>query len=307
MKISLISTVKNEVNSVDTLFESIIKQTQKPDEIVIVDAGSVDGTLKKLFYWKNKIANVMIIAANSCNRSVGRNRAIAYSSGEVIAATDFGCTLTDDWLSEITKPIIHGGADVTAGYYLNGELKLISSANSYFTHPALFEIDQNSFLPSTRSIAFKKECWKEIGGFDANFIFAEDTLFSGKLRSSGYRMIFNEKAVVIWNSENSIFVMMNKMFSYSKWDGLGSLNEKFYYKKIILILLLIIMACLSVKFNFVLFLLLLICAFYSLKTFFKALKKRISISAAILVVFFKPLYDFVQSTGFLSGKLKGTK
>jgi glycosyltransferase involved in cell wall biosynthesis len=44
-KITFIATVFNEEASIVQLLESLKKQTKKADEIIIVDAGSRDGTV----------------------------------------------------------------------------------------------------------------------------------------------------------------------------------------------------------------------------------------------------------------------
>ena len=44
MKVSVISTIFNEVESIDDLMASLMRQTRIPDEIVVADAGSSDGT-----------------------------------------------------------------------------------------------------------------------------------------------------------------------------------------------------------------------------------------------------------------------
>ncbi|RLG16029.1 glycosyltransferase, partial [Nanoarchaeota archaeon] len=44
MKVSLICTVLNEEDTIEDLLKSIIKQTRRPDEFVIVDGGSKDKT-----------------------------------------------------------------------------------------------------------------------------------------------------------------------------------------------------------------------------------------------------------------------
>ena len=60
MKISLISTVLNEEQTIDKFLDSILNQSVKPDEVVITDGGSRDKTLlkienRKLLFKKEKI------------------------------------------------------------------------------------------------------------------------------------------------------------------------------------------------------------------------------------------------------------
>jgi len=47
-KASFITTVLNEENTIESLLGSLINQTKKPDEIIIVDGGSSDKTIRKI-------------------------------------------------------------------------------------------------------------------------------------------------------------------------------------------------------------------------------------------------------------------
>ncbi|MFO7742319.1 MAG: glycosyltransferase, partial [Anaerolineae bacterium] len=48
MRISVIATVLNEGKSLPRLLDSLTAQTRQPDEVVICDGGSTDGTLAVL-------------------------------------------------------------------------------------------------------------------------------------------------------------------------------------------------------------------------------------------------------------------
>ena len=48
MKVSLISTVRNSAPHVEEFLGSVTAQTRAPDEVVIVDGGSTDGTVEIL-------------------------------------------------------------------------------------------------------------------------------------------------------------------------------------------------------------------------------------------------------------------
>ena len=54
MKISLITTVLNEEKTIKFLLQSIEVQTKKPDEVVIVDAGSTDQTVQLIKAWQKR-------------------------------------------------------------------------------------------------------------------------------------------------------------------------------------------------------------------------------------------------------------
>src|SRR5688500_1817570 len=112
LKISLCITVLNETDNVENLIHSILNQTLKPHEIIIVDAGSTDGTLNKLKRFKA----AKVIKASGSTRSEGRNIAIKYARNKIIAVTDAGCILDKNWIKEISKPFRRDLVDVVAGF-----------------------------------------------------------------------------------------------------------------------------------------------------------------------------------------------
>ena len=57
---------------------------------------------------------------------------------------------------------------------------------------------KEEFLPATRSMAFRKEVWKKIGGFDENLSHNEDYAFANKIKKLGFKIKFVQDAVVNW-------------------------------------------------------------------------------------------------------------
>ena len=79
----------------------------------------------------------------------------------------------------------------------------------------------NNFLPSTRSMAFRKSAWKAVGGFpQSNNNSAEDTDFNYKAVKLGLKYARVKNALVDWAMPNSIPEFRNKIYDYAKWDVL---------------------------------------------------------------------------------------
>src|SRR5687767_12515658 len=100
--ISLIATVLNEGSNIHRLMETIQRQTRQPDEIIIVDGGSQDDTMAILNSYTGKLPLRVIVQPDS-NISRGRNIALKAAKGDIIAITDAGVRLNDDWLERITQ------------------------------------------------------------------------------------------------------------------------------------------------------------------------------------------------------------
>jgi succinoglycan biosynthesis protein ExoA len=104
--ITLITTVLNDEKGIKDLFEGLIRQSMQPDEIIIVDGGSTDNTLDILNSFKDQFKQLKVFQAPDTNISQGRNIAIANSSNSIIAVTDAGCRPDNNWLLELTKPLL---------------------------------------------------------------------------------------------------------------------------------------------------------------------------------------------------------
>jgi glycosyltransferase involved in cell wall biosynthesis len=303
MKASLILTIKNENKTVDLFLNSICKQSLLPDEIIITDANSTDGTFEQLSIWEKRLPNLKVIKISNENRSRGRNIAIRESKNEIIAISDFGCKPGHMWFEEITKPFQHSNIDIVSGYYINDKTDIRSLAISYFTHPSLDEISPETFLPSARSMAIKKTVWDAIQGFPEHLDFAEDTYFDIRLQRAGRIFFFNPKAIVEWSAGNNIFEVFAKIFRYSRWDAIASLNKNIYFKKIVLYLFftfIIIIAFLNIL---LVPIPILFFSAYGLKTFIAALKKIKKMAPSLLACLLKPVFDTSQIIGFLFGSI----
>ena len=85
-KVTLITTVKNEEISIGKFLDSILRQTKRPDEIIIVDAHSNDKTPEIIQKLKVKVQNYKLkfkTFRKKGNRSLGRNLAISKSSNDI--------------------------------------------------------------------------------------------------------------------------------------------------------------------------------------------------------------------------------
>ena len=72
MNVSICITVFNEEESIGPLLDSILSQTQKADEIVVVDGGSTDRTLEIISHYQKRFGGIKLLK-EKCSRAKGRN------------------------------------------------------------------------------------------------------------------------------------------------------------------------------------------------------------------------------------------
>ena len=217
--ITLIATVLNEGDSIHHLMDSIKRQTHQPDEIVIVDGGSQDNTLAILQSYAKQLP-LRLLVEEGCNISQGRNRAIAAAAGDVIAVTDAGVRLADDWLEKIARPLLeHSRFGGVGGFFRADPQTAFEAALGAVALPLESEIDPKTFLPSSRSAAFRKTAWERVGGYPEWLDFCEDLVFDIRLRAVGGGFAFAPNALVYFRPRQSLRQFWQQYFRYARGDG----------------------------------------------------------------------------------------
>jgi len=219
--VSVIATVLNEEATIDALLDSLQRQTRAPDQVVIVDGGSNDGTLDKLYARAERARSwLTALSLPGSNISQGRNAAIAAAHGDIIVSTDAGVRLEDDWLEQITEPFTaRPRPDVVSGFFVPDPQTPFEFALGHMTLPRLDEIDPARFDPSSRSVAFTRKAWASVGGYPEWLDYCEDLLFDFALRDAGYRFAFAPNAVVHFRPRTSLTSFFKQYYRYARGDG----------------------------------------------------------------------------------------
>lgn len=221
MKVSLVATVKDAAPFVREFLTTLAAQTRQPDEVIVVDGGSTDGTAEAL----RSAPGVTVIDAPGANIPTGRNIAIAEATHEVIAVTDGDCVLAADWLERILEPL-ERGADVSMGLYrpLTSSFFEVCAAAISIKEPE--EIRADRYMPSARSVAFRRAAFDTAGGYPEWLSIGEDMLLNLRWRALGVRMELAERAVVYRRPRADLGAYWRQFFRYGEGDALGGMHAR---------------------------------------------------------------------------------
>jgi glycosyltransferase involved in cell wall biosynthesis len=218
MKVTLVSTVKNSADHVGEFLESLRAQTRAPDEIVVVDGGSTDGTLEVL----RGAEDVTLIEEPGANIARGRNVAIAAATHDVIAVSDADCVLAPDWLERLLEPI-ERGADVSMGAYRPLALSFFQVCAAAISVPDPSELRAETFMPSSRSVAFRRAAYLEAGGYPEELDKGEDMWLDLRWREQDARMDLAPEAVAYWRVRPSLAEHWRQYADYARFDAIGGM------------------------------------------------------------------------------------
>ena len=223
-RISLVATILNEAVTIEDLLASIAAQTRQPDEIVIVDGGSTDGTPAILARWAARLP-LRVVSQVGANISAGRNAGIAAARGEIIAVTDAGVRLEPDWLAHLVAPFAAGddAPAIVAGFFAPDPRTPFERAMGATVLPTLADLDPATFLPSSRSIAFRKSAWGRVGGYPEWLDYCEDLIFDLALRDAAVPLVFVPAAIARFRPRGTPRAFWHQYFRYARGDGKAGL------------------------------------------------------------------------------------
>lgn len=221
MRVSVIITVLNEAESLPWLLDSLAVQTRAPDEVIICDGGSTDRTLALLE--TERRLPLRVIQRPGSNISQGRNAAISEATGEIIAATDAGVRLSPRWLERIVAPFADASVQVVAGFFRPDPQTVFETAMGATVLPELREIVPAEFLPSSRSVAFRKSAWAAVGGYPEWLDYCEDLVFDFRLRERFGPFVFEPEALVYFRPRSNLRSFFRQYYCYARGDGKADL------------------------------------------------------------------------------------
>ena len=220
--VSLVVTLKDEAGNLQEWLQGLLGQSRMPDEVIIVDGGSRDDSQAILqdFSEAHK-AWFRVIVDSGANIARGRNLGIAAAKFPTIAVTDVGSDMDRHWLERLMAPFeADESVEVVAGGFAASSSTRLGRAAMKWLVPSMEAINPQSFIPSSRSLAFRKRSWEAVGGYPEWLtLTGEDTYFSLELKRVCKKWAVVPEAVVTWHAPTGLRSFFRKASSWASGDG----------------------------------------------------------------------------------------
>lgn len=174
MKVSIITITYNSEATLKDTIESVIDQSYKDIEYIIVDGKSTDSTLSIIDTYKDKISKVISEKDNGLYDAL--NKGIALATGDLIGIIHSDDFYTNNFVIEkIVKSIEDNNADAAYAdlYYVdkNDTTKIFRKWKSgNYKHGMFF----NGWMPPHPTFFAKRIVYQKFGSFNLNLVSAAD-------------------------------------------------------------------------------------------------------------------------------------
>lgn len=256
-KVSVIIPTYNRQKFITMAIDSVLSQTFKDYEIIVIDDGSTDNTRQVLESYEEKIK---YIYQKNSGVSAARNAGIRLARGELVAFLDSDDEWLPDYLS-ITVSKLNNNSKLIALYSDSYKIDFYKNVKTAFEEKKINKFfDFKNFIIKNRplililkhnlcnlqSFLVKREALIKAGPFDTKLTIGEDIDMICRIALQGAFGIFKKPLVNIYNrGENIPSLTQQYFFNKGIYTIIGyiynkiiknsniSLNEKLFLRKII--------------------------------------------------------------------------
>ncbi|MGV8086300.1 MAG: glycosyltransferase [Candidatus Woesearchaeota archaeon] len=202
-KVSIIIPVYNESSNIRECLKRVYesKYPKKLYEIIVIDDGSTDDTLKIVKSLKIKSqSNIRILETLHKGKTFALNKGIKYAKNEIIMLLDADTMLKSDALSKLVAPFKDSGVGATIGTYN------VRNRKNLLTSFQIIEYSYNNLVRMGFSRVFHDSVWfygamscyrknvLENIGYIHSDILAEDMDIALRLQNKGYNIVHVDDA-----------------------------------------------------------------------------------------------------------------
>ena len=241
LKVSVIIPTLNASSEIDALLTAIAAQSLSPDEIIVVDSESDDGTAMLAKAHPN--TRVMEIKRADFDHGGTRDLAFRASEGDVVLFFTQDAVIRDKtYIEHIVKATMQEGVACAYGRQIARSdapvyekfIREFNYPSSSFTRSAddIARLGIKAFFFSDVCSAYRRTSYFAVGGFDHPLTTNEDMLIAAKFLQAGFQIAYCSEAVVLhshsytWKQEYSRNAAIGKVLSQYRDRFLGAKANK---------------------------------------------------------------------------------
>ena len=228
---SIIVPVYNRRGEVRDLCESLLHESSRDFELILVEDGSTDPCEDIAQEYKDKGLDVKYFYKANEGRSIARNHGLEHASGDYFVFFDSDCVIPPHYIETLRKALsdnyldCFGGPDAAHDSFSDTQKSINYSMTSFLTTGGIRggKVQLEKFVPRTFNMGFSREVYNRVGGFRE--MFSEDIDMSTRIRLAGFSIGLIRPAYV-WHKRR---IDMRKFLRQVYVFGMSRITLKLLY------------------------------------------------------------------------------
>ncbi len=226
LSISLLIPCHNEERTIKKTIESCLDQTRPADQVIVVNDGSTDRSLEIIESFGERVISINIVKCTG-NKSYAQEYGLMFVTGDVFIATDADTLMDRKFIERIEADFQDEKVSAVCGYVKSLEYNWLTACRQidYSISQGIHKLAQGIMgfvvvIPGCAA-AFRTDVFRGYVTFDHDTL-TEDLDFTYKLHEQGFRVAFDNKAVVYTQdpAELKSYVNQVKRWYRGNWQNL---------------------------------------------------------------------------------------
>ena len=245
MKVSIITVVYNNKKTISDAIESVIAQSYKDIEYIVIDGASTDGTFEIIQNYSDKITK--IVSESDKGIYDGLNKGISLATGDVIAFLHSDDVYANETvISDIVNCFDNGAQGVYGDLVYTDKADVNKVFRYWKSCDFSLSLLSKGWMPPHPTLFLRREVYQKYGAFDISFKIAGDYDFMLRILSNNISVKYLSKVLykmrVGGESNRSIKNILDKSKEDLRAMRKNEINKPFlalFYKNIFKVMQLI--------------------------------------------------------------------
>ena len=218
VSVSILIPAYNEEKSIKKCLESCFNQTRRLNEILVVNDGSTDNTLKILKSYKRKI-KIINLKKNTGNKSKAQEIGLKYVKTDIFITTDADTKLDGKFVEEAVKSLKGKKISAVCGFVESEDRNWLTRVREIdyiicqTIHKKAQSIINAVFVLAGCASAFRTKDFKKTVSFDHDNI-TEDLDFTYKLKLADKKITYNSKLIVYTQDPDNLKSYIKQIYRW---------------------------------------------------------------------------------------------
>lgn len=224
---TVIVPVRNEARHIEATLRALLTQDYPADrfEVIVCDGRSTDDTVAIVRRLAAEFPNLRVFDNPGRLSSAARNVALLHGTGDWFIVVDGHCEIRDrQYLRHCAEAFARSGADclgrpqpleVSAASPFQRAVAIARRSRVGHNPSSHIYSDRPGFVePQSVAVAYRREVFDEVGGFDERFDACEDVEFNHRVERAGFQCWFEPKIAVPYVPRDSLSGLFRQLGRY---------------------------------------------------------------------------------------------